>query len=142
MKSGAGFTLIEILLTVAVMGIMSGIAVFSFFNFQTKQQLRDGVVQFAGELNNLRAQARKTSSNWTITWVGGASNYQVTNNSVTTVRNLATGVKFDGSGSKTLNFQAPYGLLDQTNLAITLKGRNNATQGIYLIGMGGKVVIK
>lgn len=56
-KTRAGFTLIELIITIALIGIVTSIATFGFRDFQSKSRVEAQVRQIASDIGELRIRA-------------------------------------------------------------------------------------
>ncbi len=78
MKRNAGFTLVELMVAVAVIGIVASFGVPSVMHYQAAKGPSDAAEQLFGDLNRIKHLAIKTRRNATITFNAGAGTYQST----------------------------------------------------------------
>ncbi|MGL4612099.1 MAG: prepilin-type N-terminal cleavage/methylation domain-containing protein [Trueperaceae bacterium] len=131
-----GFTLLELLVVLAVVTILLGIAVVNYSRYRAKLELQGAQQVFVQELNRARSDSRRLSQHQRITWtdkklaVGDREINLSDSNTVTLVK-----VK----GSNTLSYFAPYGTIGATDYKFELRGRNNLVSSVYVYGVTGKV---
>jgi prepilin-type N-terminal cleavage/methylation domain-containing protein len=79
-KFGArgGFTILELVVTVTVFGILTAAAAVSWVSFSRYQQLRESAGAFHKELLALKAKALETGNTFTIKYTTGGVGYTVT----------------------------------------------------------------
>ena len=137
-----GFTLIEMLIALAIIGILSAIGYFNFQNFTAQQRVNEAQQVVAQTLNRARAEARKTSTSQMLTWTTGSISI---NGTAVTIPN---GVTISTSGLSTgLGYSAPYGRTINTagNAFIsggifTLNGSLGKGARVKVVGVTGKVI--
>lgn len=78
MKNIAGFTLVELMVALAVIGILAGIGVPSFMSYLAAKGPSDAADQLFGDLNRIKHLAIKTRRNATIAFDAANRNYQAT----------------------------------------------------------------
>jgi prepilin-type N-terminal cleavage/methylation domain-containing protein len=66
-KSEAGFTLIEVMVAVAIIGILAAFAIPNYLAWNSKAKLRDATALVAGDINLARVSAINQGSNVTVT---------------------------------------------------------------------------
>lgn len=121
MKPNAGFTLLEILVVLAIMSILLGIGYSSLLGSIRRGEVMEGVRTFAGDIERARSSAQKQSVTATIAWTTAAGQpldgYTLTRSGTTQNRMLSDRVKvtcvsMTGSAcnlaSPQLVFSAPY----------------------------------
>lgn len=142
----AGFTLIELMITLAVAGVLALVAVPSFVQFQRNAQLSDATSSFVSAANSARANAMKRSMNTYLVpvtgndWKSGWMVYTDTNWNQTyeagtdevVVRHeaLNTDISLSTPGASTLTGSAPYMLFNGSGYPRTKTG-----------GLGGSTMI-
>jgi prepilin-type N-terminal cleavage/methylation domain-containing protein len=113
--SESGFTLIEVMIVCAIIGIASALAIPNYLQWKTQHDLREAVSEFAGNLNLARVVAmnRNRQATVTIQLVGGLINVsgvvggtpifgtQTLNSSVTGLPAGTTNVSFSSMGLST-----------------------------------------
>ena len=137
-----GFTLIEMLIVLAIMGILLAIGVFNFQNFTAQQRVNEAQQVIAQTLNRARAEARKNSTNQLLTW----TTTSISINGV--AAKIPNGVTLATSDFSTgLGYSAPYGRTIRTNGAIlnsggifTLTGTMGKGARVKVVGVTGKVI--
>lgn len=137
-----GFTLIEMLIVLAIMGILLAIGVFNFQNFTAQQRVNEAQQVVAQTLNRARAEARKNSTDQFLTWTSSSisingSSVSIPNGVTLTTTNFSTG----------LGYSAPYGRTIGTTGAIlnsggifTLTGVMGKGAQVKVVGVTGKVI--
>lgn len=112
----AGFTLIELMVTVAMLAILAALATPSFRQFVEAQRLRDASFGLVSDLTLARSEAIKrggnvaitpVGGNWTQGWVvtlaggGGSLSEQRAPGNGVTLDTLAANIVFDRNGRST-----------------------------------------
>jgi prepilin-type N-terminal cleavage/methylation domain-containing protein len=66
MRKESGFTLIELMVTIAIILIMASIAVPSFLSWLPRQRLRTAAADLAADIQSVKLNAIKENRNWAI----------------------------------------------------------------------------
>jgi prepilin-type N-terminal cleavage/methylation domain-containing protein len=78
MKKTAGFTLMELIVVLAIIAIMAGVGVPSYLHYLAAKGPSDAADQLFGDLHRIKHLAIKTRSNATVTFDAAARTYQAT----------------------------------------------------------------
>ena len=139
----AGFTLIEMLIVLAILAVIFLMGTFLFFGLNRRTTVRQGLSEIAATLNRARSESQRYNTNVTFTLTG--SNYTLTRGGVTRTYTFPTAVATTAvSGSPTtVTYLAPYGEVQQTGTAFRVRSTTNtAVSGVVgVVGLTGKVVI-
>ncbi|MCL4454037.1 MAG: prepilin-type N-terminal cleavage/methylation domain-containing protein [Deinococcus sp.] len=118
MRNKLGFTLVEILISIAVLGILSGIAAMSLFGLQKQLNLESAAQTLSQDIQSSRARSLSTSNSWRlrITSTNGYVLEEETGNTWTVRKTVSLGgvikltnvsvgdsVSFDTRGFATFN---------------------------------------
>ena len=151
-KTSAGFTLIEILIVLAIIGIFAGIFGLGLIRSIRGAELREAASQVATDFRRARSQAQRGSADVTIEWTQTGADNTATTYTVNGVsRSLPSGVKLSctsgctGPGKKTVTYTAPYGEIGTSGSVLTLKS-SASSMGITdlevrVVGVTGKVIL-
>ncbi|GGS35109.1 pilus assembly FimT family protein [Deinococcus knuensis] len=115
----SGFTLLEILIVMAIIGILAAIGYSSYLKTTRSNQVAEGARIFAGDLIALRDAAQKTSVDTRITWTAAPDqaigNYTMTRSGTATARTPANTVVITcvaatggACSARTITYAAPY----------------------------------
>lgn len=100
--SRSGFSMLELLVAVAIIGIVGGIGVSLFVGWRAQSLLRAEVAAIEREVAVARAQAKRLSQNLAVTFPATGTDYVGANgaralaNGATFTHGTATAVTFDG----------------------------------------------
>lgn len=141
-----GFTLVELLMVVAIIGIITLIATFLFTRLSDRSRVRQGATELAAALRQARSDAQRYNQNvvftltnsTTYTVVRGTTTLTYKAPTATQIAIVATGVP------TTVTYLAPYGEVSFTGAApayrvsVSSSGALPAVVGV--VGVTGKVV--
>ena len=113
MKKQQGFTLIELMIVVAIIGILAAIAIPAYQDYTIRAQVSEGISLASGAKTAI-AEVFQDSGTWPTTnaLAGLATNTSITGKYVTQVDVLA------GTGGGGSNIQVTYGAAGQANQAL------------------------
>ena len=126
-----GFTILEMLAVIAILGILLGIGIPSYLRWQQSQLLTQAQTLIATELSSARTKAKRANAAQEVTWTASTFN----------------GKKLDrvtiSTSPQTLTYQQPYGTLREDSagnlpeLTLTLN-LGSRTAAVYVGGVFGK----
>jgi prepilin-type N-terminal cleavage/methylation domain-containing protein len=131
-----GFTLLELLIVLAILAILFGLAVNGYARYRARLELRQAQQVFVQELNRARSDARRLSQSQSITWTDktiilGSREINLSDSGTVTLVKL--------KGADTLTYSAPYGRSSAGEYEFELRGRSDLTNSVYVYGVTGKV---
>jgi prepilin-type N-terminal cleavage/methylation domain-containing protein len=136
-KNNAGFTLLEILVVLAILAVFLGIAVNNYQRYRSRLDLQQAQQTFVQTLNRARSDAKRLSQNQTLTWTAkvikwGEKEIQLSESASVTLVKI--------TGANTLTYTAPYGRVSSVGeYEFELQGRGDLTSSVYVYGVTGKV---
>ncbi|MFD2608375.1 Tfp pilus assembly protein FimT/FimU [Deinococcus taklimakanensis] len=144
----AGLTLLEMLVVLAILGIIAGIFYMNLMNSIRQQDVRNAAYQLVTDLRRARTDAQKTGQPVTVRIVNSTSSYarQVAGAAEQT-RTLERGVTVQSTGaaasSLAVTYQPPYGTLAATGTTwrVQSPANPNIRQFVKIVGVTGKVMI-
>lgn len=142
-----GFTLIQLLVTIGIIGILAAIFGINMLRSVRTAELREAANQVATDLRRARSQAQRGSANIEIVLPGtaGAKTYSVSGQSRGVVNNVTVLCKSNcGTGpTVTINYQAPYGELGAMGSIFTIQSpsSNIGSLEVRIVGVTGKVIL-
>ncbi|GAA5534379.1 type II secretion system protein [Deinococcus aluminii] len=144
-----GFTLLELLVVLAIIGILAGIFGISLIRSIRNAELREAATQVATDLRRARSQAQRGSADVVLVLPGsgGGTTYTVDTVTKTLPNNVKVICKTTcGSGTTTnVTYQAPYGELGAgaTGSAYTIRSPMSGISDleVRIVGVTGKVIL-
>ena len=125
-----GFTLIETLVVIIIIGILSAVAAPSFLGMLNKAKVNDAVAKMRGALQEAQREAIRKSKNCTVTVPSGTDPTVTSPCFITGVRTL-TGIRIrvnaTSLGTITFNFQGRATTGGSDNQAIVLSLANDTS---------------
>ena len=77
MRKESGFTLIELMVTIAIILIIASIAVPSYLSWLPRQRLKAAVVDLAANINSTKLNAIKENQDWAVVFNAATNRYFV-----------------------------------------------------------------
>lgn len=151
-----GLSLLELLIVLAVLGVLLGVGFVSLRSYQQSLIIREAAAQVATELVTIRQQARRQSLDFCFQAISIPGNaYRVGRRAGTgastscgdlslPARTLPPGVRFIDAvgGLTTVTFHAPYGTPSASNRGFHLEGPGGRRLDVNMVGVTGKVVVR
>jgi prepilin-type N-terminal cleavage/methylation domain-containing protein len=154
MQTRLGFTFIEILIVLAVLGLITSLATVNLQGLRERSGVRQAATDYAVILRQARTLAQRYNANVSVQLTGlsggFASGYSLTqvrsSGSVTQTYTLPGGVRAKAAtsgGETTLIYQAPYGEVVSSGLSISFESTRTSSIAVTVgaVGLTGKVVI-
>lgn len=130
-----GLSLLELLIVLAVFGILAAIGVVALLHYRDTVALKQAAAQVATDLEHARSLARRTSVSQEFSAADGAHTYTISGQTYT----LPPGVTF-AEGQEHISFTAPYGTTSASPKSLELQNRGGKIH-VNVLGIGGKVVV-
>lgn len=145
MRTRGGFTLLELLLVCAIIGILGGVGILNLRNAIDRGRLSDGASQFAASLQRARSSAQRYDKSSVLKLSANpATTYTLSTNGETAMTyTLPAGVQITPSSAAAMNltYSAPFGEINVASNAkytIGLVGKSAVTY-VKILGVTGKV---
>lgn len=140
LNADAGFTLVELLITIVIAAILLAVAVPSFRAYQAGQQVRSAAADLVSALNFARSEAVKRMANVSVAPAGGGwvSGWSV-KFGATEIRNYsaAQGVTISGPGAA-LSYSRDGRTTAAVEFTVTPTGSTSASSRCVRVSISGK----
>ncbi len=142
LKDSRGFSLVEMMITIAIIAIVAGIGVPNLIKYRDNANLRAAVRDMHGDINELRTKAVAENRPYRMGINVSANTYTLENppGTVYATRDITTyksGVSFVSATATAINFQTRGTV---TNAAIVLKNNRNS-QATININVTGRAYV-
>lgn len=77
MKAQSGFTMLELLIAVAIIGIAAGLAMPNLIGFMANYRLKDAASRLYSDMQDTKLNAIKQNKDWAIVFNAGAGKYYI-----------------------------------------------------------------
>jgi prepilin-type N-terminal cleavage/methylation domain-containing protein len=139
----AGFTLLEILIVLAVLGIVFSIGFVNLRGWVLSNSLQEGASQVGADLERLRSSAWRNNTDGILRVGAGGSSYTLILSGSSSVQTLPSGVSVSAGSTGDITYTAPYGELGEATsreLTLNVAGDSSRELKLYLVGVTGKVI--
>ena len=131
--SAAGFTFLELLLVVSLMGIMLVLGYNSWRGHTAQQRLKYGIVQVATDLRQAQERAKEARVQYTVTFAIASSAYVIAGTGFTENASLPSGV------TVTANQVVTFSAFGQPDAAHTITVQNSTGSGTASVNTTGGI---
>ena len=139
-----GVTLIELLIILVIVGILAAIAAPNLLRYIALEQVEEGQSVLAQALNEARSNSRRTSLDWTLSFLADNKTLTLKNstNTVTLTKKMPDGVIID-SNPGDIVYSAPFG---RRPTAVSVESIiksvrfNDLRRNVRILGVTGKVI--
>ncbi|AZI42338.1 prepilin-type N-terminal cleavage/methylation domain-containing protein [Deinococcus psychrotolerans] len=140
----SGFTLLELLIVMVIIGILATILFFNFTAQFQKTRLRNAVTMLSSDLERARSASWRSGQNTKIQLLGNGSGYtyqQGVSTSTVVFPDGVTASLAPASLANSISYTAPFADTGAISGTFTLRGVNPSyTDAIRIIGVTGKVI--
>ena len=145
----AGFTLLEVLMVIAIVGILASALYAMSINYLSKSQLREGAVQLLTDLRQARSQAQRSSLGSVVALIAPYPSQQYTTlwgGSALSVTHLLPSsvmvAPYTSATARSVNYAAPYGEVGGAGVVWEVSSaRTSERLYIKTVGVTGKVML-
>ena len=137
-----GFTLLELLIVMVVVGILAALGLSGYLNAQRNAQLSEASTQFATDLQRARSEAQRYNRDASLALNADGSSYTLTLDGQETTRQLPHDAQVEiTAGRPTVTYSAPYGEVDAPDRRFVIStARTPNVRSVRVIGVTGKVI--
>jgi prepilin-type N-terminal cleavage/methylation domain-containing protein len=133
-----GFSMIEMLVVIAVLGILMAIATPNYRRWRASVQVNQMAEQFVQEINKQRSEAKRTNSTRSISF---ATNSYTSTSTMT----MPSTIVFEAvSSTANLSFQSPYGTSNEPLRTFKFRWANDPSieRTVRVVGVMAKVIVQ
>ena len=133
-----GFSLIEMLVVLAILGILMGIATPNYFRWRASTAVKQAAVQLAQDINRQRSEARRSNSAKEV--IVGSTSYSLDGVS----QSLPNTISLQADNSTPVRFEPPYGTTTSALRSFTVSWASNPaiSRTVRVVGVTGKVIVQ
>jgi len=145
-----GFALIELVVVLAIVAILGGIAVPLYQNYLDKSRLTVALRQVEADLRKAQAMAKSSGVNYEVLFIPGQSTYKIYEHPSTSLAKLKETIELPG-GVKIYTNTAPankivyysaYATSEVTGGTITFKSPKSKTGKVIVASITGRIRIE
>ncbi len=138
----AGFSIIEILVVLAILGILFTIAGFRYQRWQQQEQFREAQRVIVSSLNRARSEARRTSIDQAISWNSGKVTTIKVSDRDTILPYGASLEIIDPTSLVGFSYLAPFGRKSVSEtITMLLESAKGDLAKVYVYGSSGKTAV-
>lgn len=161
MNAKKGFTVIEVIIAVAIIGVLASVGIINYNVWRNKSLVSEAAYQIAQDIEKIRSDAKRLNETRQLTFTAPdtGSNNVITSyskkdaiGSVISTSSLPAGVKVyqvkeagTAKTATTLSFTAPYGTqstaISYYDIVVQSLASSSVSRTVRIIGPLGKVVI-
>lgn len=152
MTKKSGFTIIEFLIVIAMIGILAGIGIPNYLTWRANTITREAAQQFARDVDRLRTEAKRENTMKTISVAeGGGTTYNwIDGDETGTVErtiSLPAGTTITPQGTTTsFTFRPPYGTIvavpSRFDYVIQWQSDPSIRRTVRVLAIMGKVIVQ
>ena len=145
MKGAKGFSLLELLLVCAIIGILGAVATKTFTDATRRARVNEASAQLAADLQRARSSAQRYNQNSSLKIEStSATSYTLTIGAQDPITrtlppNTQVTVK---TAPLTLTYKAPFGEMDISNPILTVRTDGAKSRDVRVLGVTGKVYLR
>jgi len=141
MRNDSGFSVIELLVTIAILAILTTIAVPNFVSWIPKYRVKDAAQDLFSNVQLAKTEAIKRNQNCTVTFNTGPDNYQISLlNRTITLGDYGSGVKYTAAPAPAAITFNPRGFANSA-VNVTLTNAQNSVSYRVSILISGVVTV-
>lgn len=137
-----GYTLLELLVVIAVIGILAGIGFSVLSGARARAVVRDTAQQITADLNRARSSAQRSNQDASLVLAGDGKSYALTLAGADTTFTLPSGLTVQSVNTDpaetTATYTAPYGELSGSTGRLWKVSSAAATVYVKTVGVTGK----